>query len=52
MVASSYGAAYGVVSGDGRSLFVADGVKDKDYFFDLTDNANGSFASFTKTRRT
>ena len=52
VVASSYGAAYGVVSGDGRSLFVADGVKDKDYFFDLTDDANGSFASFTKTRRT
>ena len=51
VVASSYGAAYGVVSGNGRWLFVADGVKDKDHFFDLSDEGKGRLDHFTSARR-
>jgi arylsulfatase A-like enzyme len=43
LVASSYGAAYGILSGDGKSLFVSDAVNYKDYWFDLTtDDSGGS----------
>ncbi len=43
LVASSYGAAYGILSGDGKSLFVSDAVSYKDYWFDLTtDDSGGS----------
>ena len=51
VVASSYGAAYGVVSGNGRWLFVADGVKDRDHFFDLTDESKGRLDHFTSATR-
>jgi hypothetical protein len=51
VIASSYGAAYGVVSGNGRWLFVADGVKDKDHFFDLSDEGEGRLDHFTSARR-
>jgi hypothetical protein len=36
LLASSYGAVYAVVADGGRSLYVADGVNDRDYAYDLT----------------
>jgi len=51
VIASSYGAAYGVLSGEGRWLFVADAVKDKDYFFDLQSPSNGNLDHFTPAVR-
>lgn len=51
VIASSYGAAYGVLSGNGRWLFVADGVKDKDQFFDLSDEGKGKLDHFTSATR-
>jgi hypothetical protein len=52
LVASSYGAVYGILSGDGKSLFVSDAVNYKDYAFDLTSNDVGgsSVNSSTKTK--
>lgn len=40
LVASSYGAVYGILKDNGRWLYIADGVNQKDYLFDLKD-ANG-----------
>lgn len=51
VVASSYGAAYGVVGGDGRWMFVADAVRDKDYFFDLSGEGEGRLNPFTSNTR-
>jgi len=51
VLASSYGAAYGVLSGNGRWLYVADGVKDKDYFFDLSDVGKRGLDHFTSAKR-
>jgi arylsulfatase A-like enzyme len=36
MVASSYGAVYGILSANGRRLYIADAVNQKDYSFDLS----------------
>jgi arylsulfatase A-like enzyme len=36
LVASSYAPVYGILGGDGRSLYVSDAVNYKDYAFDLT----------------
>jgi hypothetical protein len=36
LVASSYGAVYGVLRRNGRSLYIADGVSGRDYAFDLS----------------
>ena len=36
LLASSYGAVYGVVRDNGRSLYIADGVNRRDYAYDLT----------------
>ena len=38
VVASSYAAAYATVSGEGRRLYIADGVNYKEYLFDLDSN--------------
>lgn len=38
LLASSYGAVYAVVSNRGRALYIADGVNDRDYAFDLSDD--------------
>jgi len=51
VLASSYGAAYGVLTGNGRWLFVADGVKNKDHFFDLSEEGNGRLDHFTTANR-
>jgi hypothetical protein len=39
------------LSGKGRWLFVADAVKDKDYFFDLQSQSNGNLDHFTPAVR-
>lgn len=36
LVASSYGAVYGILSNNGQSLYIADGVNFQDYFYDLS----------------
>lgn len=41
LVASSYGSVYGWISGDGRSLYVADGVDFRDYLFALDGTPTG-----------
>jgi arylsulfatase A-like enzyme len=51
VIASSYGAVYGVLSGNGRWLFLADGVRDTDYFYDLGDEGRGSPENFTAAKR-
>ncbi len=54
LVASSYAAVYGILSGDGKSLVVSDAVNYKDYGFDLsafvpgTQNLSGSSKTTTE----
>jgi hypothetical protein len=54
LVASSYAAVYGILSGDGKSLVVSDAVNYKDYGFDLssflpgTENLSGSAKTVTE----
>jgi hypothetical protein len=46
LIASSYAAVYGVLSGDGTRLFISDGVNYKDSVFDLSSYVgSGSQAS-------
>ena len=42
LLASSYGAVYGILDDSGRRLFIADGVNYTDYLFDLTTGFNGT----------
>jgi len=46
MIAASYAAVYGILSGEGKSLFVADGVNEQDSYWEM-DNKTGhsTFAS-------
>jgi hypothetical protein len=37
LIAASYAAVYAALSDNGKSLYVADGVNSKDYYYDLTD---------------
>ena len=41
MVASSYGPSYGILSDNGRALFISDAANSKDYFFNLDDDPEG-----------
>jgi hypothetical protein len=41
MLASSYGAVYGILSNNGRSLYIADGVNYTDYFYNLEADPAG-----------
>ncbi|HUU32498.1 MAG TPA: sulfatase-like hydrolase/transferase, partial [Vicinamibacterales bacterium] len=41
LVASSYGSVYGWITGEGRSLYVADGVDFRDYLFTLDGTPTG-----------
>ena len=36
LVVSSYGAVYGVLSGQGNQLYIADAVNYRNYFYDLS----------------
>lgn len=38
LVASSYGAVYGILSKNGQALYIADGVNFQDYFYDLAND--------------
>lgn len=42
MVASSYGPTYGILSDNGRSLFISDAANSKDYFFNLKGDPKGT----------
>jgi arylsulfatase A-like enzyme len=42
MVVSSYGPVYGILRGNGRSLYIADGVNYTDYYYDLMEDPAGS----------
>jgi len=51
LVVSSYGPVYGILGGDGRSLFIADAVNQKNYFFNLADDPRGTRNRLTDTVR-
>jgi hypothetical protein len=42
LVASSYGPTYGIVNGDGSTLFIADAQNKEDYYFDLKKDRLGA----------
>lgn len=42
LLASSYGAVYGILSNNGRALYIADGVNYTDYFYDLEADPAGT----------
>jgi hypothetical protein len=44
LLASSYAAVYGILSDEGRRLYVADGVNYRDYLFDLTPHGGSPAA--------
>ncbi|HEU4391713.1 MAG TPA: sulfatase-like hydrolase/transferase, partial [Blastocatellia bacterium] len=41
MLVSSYGAVYGILRGNGESLYISDGVNYMDYYYDLLDDPKG-----------
>jgi arylsulfatase A-like enzyme len=41
LIGSSYGAIYGIISNNGRSLFMAESIAGKDSFFDLANDPAG-----------
>jgi hypothetical protein len=41
LLGSSYGAVYGLIKDNGRSLFISDGTNHKDYFYDLATDPRG-----------
>lgn len=47
VVASSYGPVYAVISEAGRSLYIADGVSNREYSFDLTTGSGGASRAVT-----
>ncbi|MGH9944311.1 MAG: sulfatase-like hydrolase/transferase [Pyrinomonadaceae bacterium] len=51
LVACSYGPVYGVLGGDGRSLFVTDGINQRDYFYDLESDPQGRRNGLTPALR-
>ncbi len=42
LIASSYGAVYGILSNNGRSLYISDAVNYTDYFYDLEQDPAGT----------
>lgn len=42
LIASSYGAVWGILSGDGSRLYISDGVNFRDHCFDLTASPGGA----------
>ena len=42
LIASSYGAVWGILTGDGNGLYISDGVNFTDHFFDLGADAKGA----------
>jgi len=52
LVSSSYAAVYGILSGEGRFLYTADGVNLKDSWFDLSEDAPSARAVTSSMRVT
>lgn len=52
VLTSSYGAVYGVLSENGRWLYLADAVRDKDYSYDLKGDNGAGPSHFTSAIRT
>jgi arylsulfatase A-like enzyme len=42
LLVSSYGPVYGILGDKGRSLFIADALNDKEYFYNLADDPKGT----------
>jgi len=51
VVASSYGPVYAVISEAGRSLYIADGVSNREYAFDMTTGPGGTSRPVTDADR-
>jgi arylsulfatase A-like enzyme len=51
MVASSYGAVYGLVRHNGRRLYIADAIEGRDAFYDLTPGAGDARLGMTDAER-
>lgn len=51
LLASSYGAVYGILGGDGRSLYVSDAVNLRDYYYDLGWDPKGTRNALTPARK-
>jgi len=47
LIASSYGAVWGILSGDGKTLYVSDGVNFTDHCFDLGADPRGTRITVT-----
>jgi len=47
LIACSYGPVYGILKGNGQSLFIADSVNRRDYFFDLGNDPKGTHNRLT-----
>ena len=50
-VASSYGAVYGLLSHNGRRLYIADGIEGREYAFDLSPGAGDRRIGVTDAER-
>ena len=51
VVASSYGPVYGLLAGDGSSLYIADAANYRDYYYDLTTGEAGTAQPVTEAVR-
>ena len=51
VVASSYGPVYGLLAGDGSSLYIADAANYRDYYYDLTTGVAGTSQPVTEAVR-
>ncbi len=51
LVASSYGPVYGILGGNGRSLYIADSVNYTEYLFDLTSDAKAPAPALSDEQR-
>jgi arylsulfatase A-like enzyme len=51
LLASSYGAVYGMLRHNGRSLYIADAVEGRDYAYDLADGNLGRRVEITEAMR-
>ncbi len=51
LLASSYGAVYGILEGNGKGLYISDGVNLKDYYYDLGWDPGGTRNAVTAARK-
>jgi arylsulfatase A-like enzyme len=51
LIVSSYGPVYGILSNEGHSLYIADGVNFKEYFFELREGSADTSKEVTDTLR-